>query len=624
MTKLSEAAPTTPDPIEIAMEAEAEGVAPEGVAHEVLRRQSALLSRQSTLTGWEIADKRAGFGLKVLTGLAAVSVAVALGVMCWEARQARGVVVEPFAVPTDLAERGLSGQVVAAQVLDEMVRIQTETPTTDRDARELRDAASQEIKVAIPSTGVSLGDLQAALRSWLGQEIHVTGEVYRSHAGALALRVRIPGKGTVRVEGAEAQLETLTQQAARDSYRRMEPIRYIRWIGGPGGDPAAALAMAQSIAEGSGPPDERAAGYNAWGYWLNTTGQPHRAAQVQRQALQLRADLGNWWSQLGLYEGMLGHAEASYALRAKGLKLRGRGRQGYAFEAAELAWRRADMPEALRQANAYEADPRTRIQFGAQADWGSARARANLHEIAAAVQWAANPRFVQPSRGLDLERRMLAAARIYTLFAAEDWASIVAEQDKYEAVKLHGVTEERRIVSQSTYMVAIALAKTGGAEGARRIVARAPADCLPCLYYGAWALASVGDVATSERMFASAGRQSPTLPQAWFYWGRARLERGDAAGALPMLRAAQSRTPTWADPWKFSGDAEASVGRWAAADSDYRKAEPLAPKWGGLHLKWGEALAKLGKAEEARAKWRAAATMDLSAPDRAALKAHGV
>ncbi len=35
-------------------------------------------------------------------------------------------------------------------------------------------------------------------------------------------------------------------------------------------------------------------------------------------------------------------------------------------------------------------------------------------------------------------------------------------------------------------------------------------------------------------------------------------------------------------------------------------------------------LAKLGKTDEARVKWRAAATMDLSAADRAALQARGV
>src|SRR5205085_1542323 len=160
-------------------------------------------------------------------------------------------------------------------------------------------------------------------------------------------------------------------------------------------------------------------------------------------------------------------------------------------------------------------------------------------------------RFVQPSRGLDLERRMLAAAQIYTLFAAEDWTRIVGERQQYDAVRLLGVSEERRAVSQPAFIIAIALAKTGNDEEARRIASAAPADCLFCLYHGAWALASAGDVPGSEQMFASAGRQSPTLPQAWFYWGRARLERGDAAGALPMLKAAQQRTPTWADPWKY-------------------------------------------------------------------------
>ena len=44
-----EAAPTTPDPIEIAMEAEASGALPAGVAHRVLVRQEQLI-------GWQIAS----------------------------------------------------------------------------------------------------------------------------------------------------------------------------------------------------------------------------------------------------------------------------------------------------------------------------------------------------------------------------------------------------------------------------------------------------------------------------------------------------------------------------------------------------------------------------------------
>ena len=67
----AEPAPTTPDPIEIAMEAEALGEAPRGVAHRVLAKQEQLI-------GWQIASERAGFALKLLTGAAGLAVAVAL------------------------------------------------------------------------------------------------------------------------------------------------------------------------------------------------------------------------------------------------------------------------------------------------------------------------------------------------------------------------------------------------------------------------------------------------------------------------------------------------------------------------------------------------------------------
>ena len=99
MAKTPEAAPTTPDPIEIAMEAEASGEAPRGVAHRVLAKQEQLI-------GWQIASERAGFALKVLTGVAGVAVAGALAVMAWQASRADGVILDPFTVPPALAAEG--------------------------------------------------------------------------------------------------------------------------------------------------------------------------------------------------------------------------------------------------------------------------------------------------------------------------------------------------------------------------------------------------------------------------------------------------------------------------------------------------------------------------------------
>ncbi|WP_411288926.1 hypothetical protein, partial [Phenylobacterium sp.] len=83
--------PTTPDPIEIAMEAEASGHAPRGVAHDLLSDQRRLIQADLKHRGWQIASERAGVALKVLTGLVAVAAAGALTVMALHASRADGV-----------------------------------------------------------------------------------------------------------------------------------------------------------------------------------------------------------------------------------------------------------------------------------------------------------------------------------------------------------------------------------------------------------------------------------------------------------------------------------------------------------------------------------------------------
>ncbi len=164
-------APTTPDPIEIAMQAEADGAAPSGVAARVLAKQERLI-------GWQIAGERAGFGLKLLGGLAGLIVAMALAAMAWQASRADGVVIEAFSAPPDLAARGLTGQVLASQLQDRLVRLQSATYSVRPEAS-LKSGFGDEIAVEIPSTGVSIGDLQRMLRAWLGHETRVTGELYR-------------------------------------------------------------------------------------------------------------------------------------------------------------------------------------------------------------------------------------------------------------------------------------------------------------------------------------------------------------------------------------------------------------------------------------------------------------
>src|SRR6186713_3076379 len=88
-------APTTPDPIEIAMEAEALDAAADSPAQM-------LLIDHRRLVRWQIASEQGSVAVKLLTAAAALGGAVALAVLAWQASRADGIVLEPFTVPQAL------------------------------------------------------------------------------------------------------------------------------------------------------------------------------------------------------------------------------------------------------------------------------------------------------------------------------------------------------------------------------------------------------------------------------------------------------------------------------------------------------------------------------------------
>ena len=79
-------APTTPDPIEIAMEAEAGDASPDSPARRVLLKQAELIDADLRHRRLQIAGERMSNLLKVGIGLAGLAVAIALGLMAWSAK----------------------------------------------------------------------------------------------------------------------------------------------------------------------------------------------------------------------------------------------------------------------------------------------------------------------------------------------------------------------------------------------------------------------------------------------------------------------------------------------------------------------------------------------------------
>jgi len=161
-----------------------------------------------------------------------------------------------------------------------------------------------------------------------------------------------------------------------------------------------------------------------------------------------------------------------------------------------------------------------------------------------------------------------------------------------------------------------ALVRAGRARDAMRLLRPLRSDCYPCQIARGQAAAALRAPRMADGFFADAVRQGPSLPFAHQAWGEALAARGDFERASAQFEAANARGPRWADPLKSLGDLHVRQGDDRGAAARYAQAAERAPRWGALHIEWGRALWRLGRHDQARAKFEAAAAMDLSASDR--------
>ena len=603
-------APTTPDPIEIAMEAEASGVAPEGIAHEVLRKQSALI-------GWQIASERAGFALKVLTALAGLAVAAVIAGMMWRASQADGLVVEPFSVPPELAQRGVTGAAVAGELLDQLSRLNRETNTLDN--LRVTDSWSAESHVEIPQTGVSLDEVNRLLRRWLGHQTYVSGAVMLTEKG-LMLTARTGQGGLARAEGPANDLPGLAGALAEPLLAQARPLQYGRLLVLRGQfEPA--LAVYKAAVVNARTDAERAAAHRALGalYWLQSRNLEARSEFREAVHLGSEASVMN----LSMSERALGHLSDAAELCYKAAKIERRrgsygqatGRQGSAFVDNQCALNIGDYLAAERMIQPvidHEVMAGYRGFSGGEHE-NRIRALTGLHDIGAARREFP---VMMASSATQMRKEGFRVSLMVRIAAEEeDWPLLLSTLASATAPANAGQLES----PTSDAWRALALAHLGRMAEARAMAATLPGDCYRCVRVRAQIAELAGDRAGADRAFAEAVRQAPKLAFADLEWGAALLARGQPDAAIAHLTTAARLSPNFADPLELWGEALLAQDDTKAAAAKFAEAAKLAPRWGRLHLKWGEALAKLGRADEARAKWRAAAGMDLSAADRAAL-----
>jgi len=139
-----------------------------------------------------------------------IVVAIAAGV--WTASQDSSLVIEAFSVPPDMAARGVTGQAVAAQLLDKLSEMQDATQS-GRAANSYANNWGDDIKVQIPDTGVSVGEVYRALVLWLGHQSRITGWAYRSAKGiAITLRASAAGDWKAALADMEAAARAAATQ----------------------------------------------------------------------------------------------------------------------------------------------------------------------------------------------------------------------------------------------------------------------------------------------------------------------------------------------------------------------------------------------------------------------------
>ena len=605
-------APTTPDPIEIAMEAEASGMVPVGFAQEVLRRQSMLI-------GWQIANERIGFVLRAMTGLVGLLAALALGAMAWTAHQADGLVVEAFAVPSDLARQGMVGTAVASAVLDQLARLDRESNAAQSLA--ITDGWSAQSRVVIPQTGVSLDEVDRLLRRWLGHETHITGEVSLTAAG-VAISARASGGSTVTIAGAAGDLTVLAAGVAEQLLAQARPVEYGRLLHIRGQTDAAIRAYI-AVVDSSESQAERAQAHRNLGGLYLIQNRNSEAAVELREAIRLGAQ--NARLVLAYVEHALGHnqvaAEQSALAVADDRRRRGDNAVQRAWQLANTRMHHALLVGAYQSAERLVVPAlavRARGGYDVSQRQDYMDALIGLHRTSDARR--ETPEMQRDSRTGERAESFRIPLMVKAAAADHDWTGVLQTLDTGTVTPAWAIMD----APTGDPWRALALARLGRLAEAQALAATLPRDCYRCLRIRGEVAEVAGDRRGADSWFAEAIRQNPALPFAQTDWGRVRLARGDIDGALKLAAEGHARTADFADPLELWAEALLAKGDAKAAAAKFAQAEALAPRWGRLHLKWGEALAKQGKADEARAKWRAAASMDLSPTERATLKAHGV
>jgi tetratricopeptide (TPR) repeat protein len=560
-------------------------------------------------------------------------IVIAIGAAVWSAAHDDGVVIEAFNVPPDMQARGLTGSVVSSMLLDRLTALQSQIDS----ARAASSYASQgnDIKVQIPDTGISISDAYRYLVGWLGNETHISGDVYRTAKG-IAVIVRTSGHAGAAFQGSENNLAALMDHAAESVYRQTQPFRYGVHLLNYNRFAEADKVLSDLAL--NGPDSERPWAYANWMYTALAKGD--FATAIARARAGAALDPGNALAQgnAAAAEAAAGHdeqelrdsyAEKNAASSDGGSQTRPSARIAMEHGAiSNIAEETGDFMAALAS---YDLELTEQGFVGSR--WTAAYMKAvdlaKLHDVAASRRGFAGyddaSLFVRANIGSGWNQSNLDFPQFEQFAAMGDWAD--ARKDIERSISAAPATQEAEVQFriQAWPLVALAQAKSGDLGTARATIGKLPLDCYLCLRVRGQIAAAQKDWTTSAQWFARAVALAPSIPFAYSEWGAMLMAKGDRDGAIAKFALAHQKGPHYADPLEMWGEALIRKNRSDLALAKFAEAEKYAPHWGRLHLKWGEALLWSGDKSGARKQFAIAHALDLTPSEQSDLAraAHG-
>lgn len=556
------------------------------------------------------------------------AVVIAVGAAVWSASQAEGLVVDSFSVPPQFAQAGMGGDVIAADLTRRIAEVRdTANAHSIAHSKDVRLGRDEEIKVDIPDTGISLGEVSRYLRSWLGHERHLSGSVRSLADGKIALSVALGGADAETFTGSAGDLDKLEQQAAEHVFQGVDPSNYILYLYGTHRR-AEALPAIQYLIHAADSPGMLADGYALWGNWTRSEigdlplamTRLRMSAAIDPKALPPRMEMMFTSLDMGHDEIALREARALAGFRQED----------------QYAWREGNGFAQVLQVGVLQGDAETGNFDRAISDrcegmcsltellLDRAEYAARMHDIARSRVLIKQALASDGVSGEDVDR-----ARYFADAAAGEWRQAVADARAYndtitsDKSKLGLVTARTNVLP----LLAYALARTGDFAYAHAEIDKTPGDCDACE-------TARGEIDALEKnwsgaawWFARATSDAPSIPFAYTDWGAMLLAKGDLNDAIDKFQIAGQEGPHFADPLEMWGEALIAKNRSDLALTKFEEADKYAPNWGRLHLKWGEALQWSGDKAGALKQFVLTEGLDLAPSDKSELAkweaAHG-